>query len=402
MDKKLTQRINFHHSTLQVFHWAAYAAIWGYITVILLHAGYDNTFVGTVTGISLMSSILLQSLLSAWVDRYPRLTGRTVALLLSVTELLSAVILWRCLAIPLVVGVCITLLGSALQILPSFVNVMVMDLSLRGVAVNYGLGRGIGSVSYALLIFILGVVLERHSPLCLFPVFFAMALAELAMLYTFRFPLPPLPRESGRDDAVVLSLGGLLRKYPAFSWLLVGCALLQGSHNTLNTYMIHVTQRVGAGEGLMGVLNAIGACMELPSMALFLKMRKRWHLDTLLRVCSVGFIVKCVLFRFAQTALLLYVGSFLQFMELGLFIPCTVAYIAERLDLANQAKGQGLIHICSNGLGPAVISFVCGRLVDRFGILSAQTLLCFTTAVGCAVIWLSTAKRSNREESALC
>ena len=392
----ISRKIDMHHAALQAFHWGGSGSLWCYVTVLLLSLGFNNTYVGTLTGIALLVPIAVQPVLSSLVDRSARLTSRGMAIALTAVCLGSAAALWVFLSIPAAVTLCVILIGVAMHMVPPFFNAMVMDYSRRGVAVNFGLGRGIGSISYAVFCLSLGLILEKHSPVLVIPVFLATVLGQAVFLYTFRYPLPPLTATE-EQSASVLSLGRLLKKYPAFTVLLLGCAFLQGSHNTLNTYMIHVAEKVGAGEGLMGTLMAIGACMELPSMALFLRIRRKVPLKWLLRICGIGFLMKCVLFSLAQTATLLYVGSALQFMELGLFVPCTVCYVSEKLDSANQVKGQGLIHVCSNGLGPALIAYVCGRLTDISGMGSTLTFLCITALLGCVITWVATSRLLDKE-----
>ena len=191
-----------------------------------------------------------------------------------------------------------------------------------------------------------------------------------------RYPLPPVPAAQEEEPPKVLGLWALLKKYPAFPVMLMGCALLQGGHNACNTYMIHIVDKVGAGESLMGVVLAVSAFMELPAMTLFSRMRQKLSLRGMFLLCAAAFVAKDVLFLLARTPTLLYVSAALQFFEFGVFLPATVYYAAETLDAANQAKGQGLIHIFSNGVGPAVIQ----SLVESGLVKTAADLYDLTAA----------------------
>ena len=95
-------------------------------------------------------------------------------------------------------------------------------------------------------------------------------------------------------------------------------------------------------------------------MTLFSRMRQKLSLRGMFLLCAAAFVAKDVLFLLARTPTLLYVSAALQFFEFGVFLPATVYYAAETLDAANQAKGQGLIHIFSNGVGPAVMRYAGG------------------------------------------
>lgn len=88
-----------------------------------------------------------------------------------------------------------------------------------------------------------------------------------------------------------------------------------------------------------------------------------------------------MLLLFAPNMTVIYITMALQFLECGLSIPSTVYYVSEKIDSANQVKGQSLLHAISNGIGSAAGSIVAGRLLDISGV---SGMLIFTT--GCCVI----------------
>ena len=376
---KLARQVNIHHAVIQGSYFAGFSAIWGFGPVLLLYWGLSNSALGVVTSLALLLPLLIQPVLASLSDADPRWTSRRLALGLSLLTLAAALAITLLPEQKTVLLVSYAVIGVTLVCTSPFFNSMVMAYHLRGVNVNYGLGRGTGSTTYAIVALVMGFVLERRSPAVILPVLLAALALQIVSIWSFHYPLPELPRTGETAPPQVLSLPKLLRKYPAFTVLLVGCALLQGGHNACNTYMIHIADKVGAGEGLMGVILAVSAFTELPAMALFPRMHRRLSLRTLFRVCAATFVLKDLLFWVAQSPVLLYAAAVIQFFEFGIFLPACVYYVAERLDSANQAKGQGLIHVCSNGLGPAVMTAIGGRLIDSAGI---NTMLAVTTAAG--------------------
>ena len=378
---KLARQVDIHHAVMQGSYFAGFSAIWGFGPVLLLYHGLSNSTLGVITSLALVLPLLIQPALASLSDADPRWTSRRLALVLSLITLAAAVVMMLLPEHKTVLLVSYAVIGVTLVCTAPFFNSMVMEYHLRGVNINYGIGRGTGSTTYAIVALVMGFVLERRSPTVILPVLLAALAVQIAAVWSFRYPLPPAPAAQEGEPPQVLGVWGLLRKYPAFPVMLVGCALLQGGHNACNTYMIHIASKVGAGEGLMGVILAVSAFAELPAMALFPRMHRRFSLRTLFLVCAAAFVGKNVLFLLAQSPVLLYLAAALQFFEFGIFLPACVYYVAERLDSANQAKGQGLIHVCSNGLGPAVMTAIGGRLIDSAGI---NTMLMVTTAAGFA------------------
>ena len=367
---KLARQVDIHHAVMQGSYFAGFSAIWGFGPVLLLYHGLSNSTLGVITSLALVLPLLIQPALASLSDADPRWTSRRLALVLSLITLAAAVAMMLLPEHKTVLLVSYAVIGVTLVCTAPFFNSMVMEYHLRGVNINYGIGRGTGSTTYAIVALVMGFVLERRSPTVILPVLLAALAVQIAAVWSFRYPLPPAPAAQEGEPPQVLGVWGLLRKYPAFPVMLVGCALLQGGHNACNTYMIHIASKVGAGEGLMGVILAVSAFAELPAMALFPRMHRRFSLRTLFLVCAAAFVGKNVLFLLAQSPVLLYLAAALQFFEFGIFLPATVYYAAETLDTANQAKGQGLIHVFSNGVGPAVIQ----SLVDSGLVKTAADL----------------------------
>ena len=398
---KLARKVDIHHAAMQGSYFAGFSAIWGFGPVLLLYLGLSNSTLGVVTSLALVLPLLLQPALAALSDADSRWTSRRLALVLSLLTLAAAVVMTVSTGSKTVLVVAYAVIGVLLVSTSPFFNSMVMEYHLRGVNVNYGLGRGTGSTTYAIVALVLGFVLEKRAPTVILPVLLAALVLQIIAVWTFRYPLPPVPAAQEEEPPKVLGLWALLKKYPAFPVMLMGCALLQGGHNACNTYMIHIVDKVGAGESLMGVVLAVSAFMELPAMTLFSRMRQKLSLRGMFLLCAAAFAAKDVLFLLARTPTLLYVSAALQFFEFGVFLPATVYYAAETLDAANQAKGQGLIHIFSNGVGPAVMTAVSGTLVDRVDVNAMLLFNAAAAVVGLLVVALATSgyfdKRSKEK-----
>lgn len=396
---KLARQVDIHHAVMQGSYFAGFSAIWGFGPVLLLYHGLSNSALGVITSLALLLPLLIQPALASLSDADPRWTSRRLALVLSLITLAAAVAMMLLPEHKTVLLVSYAVIGVTLVCTAPFFNSMVMEYHLRGVNINYGIGRGTGSTTYAIVALVMGFVLERRSPTVILPVLLAALAVQIAAVWSFRYPLPPAPAAQEGEPPQVLGVWGLLRKYPAFPVMLVGCALLQGGHNACNTYMIHIASKVGAGEGLMGVILAVSAFAELPAMALFPRMHRRFSLRTLFLVCAAAFVGKNVLFLLAQSPVLLYLAAALQFFEFGIFLPATVYYAAETLDTANQAKGQGLIHVFSNGVGPAVMTAIGGRLIDRAGINTMVAVMAAAALVGFFVVALATSRHFDKRST---
>ena len=397
MDRKLIQKINLHYAVIQFTFWAAYCAGWAFVTVILLHRGFTNTTVGIITALASLLPIFLSPKLSALADKDPRFSARRQSVFLSLVLLLCAILLWFWKTNALINTLCFTTVGVLLIMLPPFFNVILNDFTLRGLNVNYGLGRGIGSGGYALFSPILGIAIEKHSPDIALPMFVGLSALLVVCLLLFRYPLPPLP--AGKAAQKPLSNLAMMKKYPVFVLLVLGCALMIGGHTIVTTYMIHICEKAGAGESAMGTVLSITAIVEIPVIVGFNFLLKRKPLRFWFSLCAVGYVLRQLLFALASTPAGLYLAALSQLLENSLFVPCSVLYVLRSLDAANQAKGQSMLYTVSSGLGPAIALLIGGRILDRSGIGSLMTFSVSLAVVGALTVILALFIPSKRKEA---
>ena len=401
MESGQLRRLNLCYAGIQSLYWAGFAAIWAFLSVLLLYRGFSNSQIGTVSALALLMPLAVQPVLASLADRDRRFTSRRLAMALAGLLLLCAVGLWCSAGSMAVTAALYVLVGISLTATAPFHSAMAMELQQHGVALNYGLSRGLGSACYAASVLVLGVVVERYAPTAVLPVFAGEML--LLLLLTWRFRASPTAVSLSRrrrafsmrvsptaaaaaGSGPVLSVGQLLRRYPAYTWLLVGCALLMACHSATCTYMIHIVGKVGGSESMMGSALAVAAFLELPAMGLFSRVRRKVPLAWLLIFCAAFFVIRAGLFWAARSVPVLYLAAALDFFEYGIFIPATVYYVAEHIDPANQVKGQSLMGMATTGVGSAFGNFVSGQLLDRAGV-SGMLLFCSAcAAVGLLVV----------------
>lgn len=293
MESGQLRKLNLCYAGIQSLYWAGFAAIWAFLSVLLLYRGFSNSQIGTVSALALLMPLAVQPVL------------------------------------------------------------------------------------------VLGVVVERYAPTAVLPVFAGEML--LLLLLTWRFRASPTAAAAA-GSGPVLSVGQLLRRYPAYTWLLVGCALLMACHSATCTYMIHIVGKVGGSESMMGSALAVAAFLELPAMGLFSRVRRKVPLAWLLIFCAAFFVIRAGLFWAARSVPVLYLAAALDFFEYGIFIPATVYYVAEHIDPANQVKGQSLMGMATTGVGSAFGNFVSGQLLDRTGVNGMLLFCTICAAVGLLVV----------------
>ena len=369
-----------------------FGALWSYGSVLMLSRGLSNSVLGIITCIAQLMPMLLQPMVAGLTEKYARLTPRRMIMILG-TVVFAAAVVMLCLSQALwVIIVGFILVAVALNLILPFFNIIMVSYLIRGVEVNFGLGRGVGAGAYALSTLVMGFVLEGRDPILIVPVIAGSIALQFVSTLTFRYPLPPLEERGETDSEPPLSRMELIKSRPDFAMMLAASALLIGVHNVTNVYMVHVVTGIGGTEQLLGIILAVSTFMEMPAMPLMPKFAKKMGIGKVLRLSAVFFIIRLVLMLVAKDSVLLYVAAVGQFFSSGLLLPATVYYAARVLSPKQQTNGQSMMHLFANCLGPAVLSLIVGAIVDWRGMGAALLFMIFCAVVGTGLTCISTRK----------
>ena len=394
--KQLARKIDWHHVAMQGTFFIGFGALWSYGSVLMLSRGLSNSVLGIITCIAQLMPMLLQPMVAGLTEKYARLTPRRMIMILG-TVVFAAAVVMLCLSQALwVIIVGFILVAVALNLILPFFNIIMVSYLIRGVEVNFGLGRGVGAGAYALSTLVMGFVLEGRDPILIVPVIAGSIALQFVSTLTFRYPLPEMEVQEAQAEEQPLSRMEILKSRPDFVLMMTASALLIGVHNVTNVYMVHVVTGVGGTERLLGIILALAAFMEMPAMPLMPKIAKRFGLGRLLRFAGVIFALRLVLMLIAKDSLLLYVAAVIQFFSTGMLLPATVYYAARVLSPKQQTNGQSMMHLFANCLGPAVLSLIVGAIVDWRGMGAALLFMIFCAVLGTVLTCIST--RSLRKE----
>lgn len=387
----LAKKINLHYTTIQGSFGIGFGALMSFGAVLMLSRGLSNSALGVVTCIAQLLPMVLQPAVTSFAAARRGMTTRKMLMLLTLPILVMAVVM---LLAPQSLGVIIAgymLIFLMVNLITPYHNVLMVDFLTRGVEVNYGLGRGVGSGTFALATLVLGFVLEGRDSVLIVPVIGGAMLLQLLCVATFRYPLPAV--ETAEEQREAVGRMAILRSRRDFVLLLGAVALLLGVHNVTNVYMVHVIDRVGGAESLMGIILGVSAVTELISMPLFPKLQRKFGITALLRFAAAFFVVRLVLLLLAPSGGFLYLAAVAQFASSGILLPAIVYYVAETLTPEQQTNGQGMIHLAGYCLGPALITLGVGAVVDGSGIQAALGVMIALAAVGTVLMAAATRKQ---------
>lgn len=386
--KQLTKiPVKYQYTFIQALYWMANCASCGYAAVYLLHRGLSNTMIGFVVGGAALLSMLVQPLTAQLAESIPFLSvKRMIQVLIVLMAGCFAVLTWVPLPVAGVFGV--FLMMNMMSIcMPPLMSAMGMEFINRGYYLNFGLSRGMGSISYAVCAAILGFLLNRFNPGILGYIFIGL---EILL-----FCAVAIMEDLGKEEVTVKnqivqdteeSMFKIVMKNPVFLSLMIGFCLTNMSSMAVCTYMVNIVKDLGGTDATLGIANFISAASEMPVMLLFGYFMKRSNCIKLLKVSALFFVLRMFVLWGAGSLPVACVGIAMQGLSFGLFTPAAVYYVNSTLTPEKRVKGQAVFSMITSGAATCGGNILAGWLQDAFGLKTMQLICMGMAFVGFLII----------------
>lgn len=390
-DKVLSLQI----AGLQGFYWMIFCPISSYASVYLLSKNFSNEKIGWVMAISNVVAIVLQPVLGAILDRIKTISVKLVLIILALVCLvllaglifLDAGLLWMAVFYVGIVALLLTMQPLVTTLTFEYIN--------AGYNVSFGMTRAMGSICFAILSPLLGSWINRYSTEVIPIVCVALYTGFLLCIFTFprvekeRHVQQEIEKIPGHVNAAANQ--GFLRRYERFIPFLIGVSCLFLFHTVINTYLAQIFASLGAKNTDFGISLTIAAVCELPAFLGFNYLTAKFHTQFLLRIASVFYAIRSIVFLLAASVWMVNLGQFLQGVSFAVFIPASVYYINKLMREDDKAKGQTFITGAIT-LGSVFGSVVGGWLLDKNGVTGMLAFAAAGAVIGCLLVIYSIRK----------
>lgn len=388
MSKVLTRKLNTRYIIYQILFFSICAGTSGFAVTYLMGNGFSASQTGIILSISSICSCLIQPILGDMLDRLktfvlPQITAACFAAgftcFLFMQVLRPSVIMF---------GVLFGVGNFMLQITNSLNNSICAYYSNRNFSMNYGLGQGIGSLSfsfaslgYGYAIEALGIQSMMWIVLCLMG-----ALAITASGYPKVNDFVENTLEKKKEDRV--SIVEFFSKYKLFVVTMMGVLMVGMCHAMSENYFIAIFQSMGGGSEDVGIGFFIGCLSAAPFFIFFEKIQKKINVLWFLRTAGIFFVLKMALLILATQVWQVYLIQLLQAFTYGFLFQPLYYFARQRISEADLVKGQA-VAVSMYLLGTASGGFVGGRALDLFGVDRMLLLALFIAFAGTIVINVS-------------
>lgn len=419
--EKLSKTLTIKYALLQSAFWLCQCAIQGFAAVYLQAKDFNNTLIGVVISVGSICSIFLQPTIGGFADKTVKFTLRQICLALMLIVFVLGILLYILPNTSYIIAI-IYIIILAIQItICSLLNSLVMEYANKGIPVNYGLCRGIGSICYAVISFMLGYTVDYFGGESILTAFLICYVLLLVFTWKFSITIPDNPSKmlkpsldkslisskdkplnSSNDQALnsnnpIVSPNdepvGILQffiKYKKYTLHLIGITLMFYSHSIINNYLINIMENVGGSSSDMGIALSIAATLELPVMAAFILLCKKFQCSTLLKVSAFFFVIKSAVTWIAPNVGWILFSQSFQMLAFALFTPASIYYVNKIVEPRDRVKGQAMLGVANLSLVGAIAGITGGKILDILGVSDMLLIGTIVSGIGFLIICITT------------
>ena len=380
------RRLDWHYIAMQMGFWAMFAAIVAYQTALLLERGFTNGEAGLMTSVRCLAGIVFQPLLGGFADRHPRVPLKGIVGVSLALSLAAGVWYWAepAMGLAQTALVWVVIGGLGVSSYP-LMDAMAVQFINDGVPIRYSLGRGLGSLAYAVVCVLLGLQVGQWGVETTLVTFLLLTAAEIALVFTYPTWRPKAPAEGRAAAERPQSALSLLRSNPRFTLMLAGVLFGLTAVLPLSNFLVNVILSRGGTAADLGLAMFLMGGFELPAAFLFPRLLRRLGSGRILVLSMAFCTLKGVALLLTWNLAGVLLCQPLQMLGYGLFTPASVYFVNESVPPADRVRGQTIMMVASNGLGGMLGGMLAGFTLDLGG---ANWMLAGCVACGCVSVLL--------------
>lgn len=369
MRQNRSHNLTFRYGLYQFTFYLSCAGIFGFATTYLLEKGFQTTEVGMIIAASYLLSCVIQPLLGAFADRFRgiRLQNLIAACLLcSILCFLGIQLFHPPLA---VFGGLYAIGGLSITITVPISNALCVYYNERNYVMDYGIGSGIGSLSYSFATLALGYLIALLGMDWMMWMLLGSLLLQLVI--TLGYPrlketsVPSMHEDNKISAGQSVSIWKFFGKYKYFIVTMAGVMMISMCHSMAENYLINLFTPMGGNSRNVGIALSVASFSAAPLLLMFEKVQKKINIMLLMRLSGVFFVVKVIIMYFATSIWQVYVSSCLQTFTYGFIYPSLFYFAKMKIEKADMVKGQAVV-VSAFTLGTAFGSFLGGKMIDVF------------------------------------
>lgn len=346
-------------------------SVLGFTVYYLTENGYNALEVGILLAIFGIVAVLYQQFLGRLADKNPKVDFKSILTFMGFIVIVLFLFMYfmnkNKLAIGFLFGIAFVFINCMLP----FVNVSCFYYTNKGINVDFGKVRGIGSLSFAVASYVLGIFSDIYGARLI-----AVSGIISSILFSIIIILMPRIEDNKSEDRNSkhdlvnnendIRIFQLIKKYPTFFLMVLATIFAMCFQNADCGYLIKIIEGLGGSAVGLGQANAIAAIVEIPTMFMFTRVMKKVHIKKLIAIACAFYILRGFIFCIPSIAAV-YFAQVLQMFTFAILIPSTVYLADEMMHEEDKNKGHTFIGMAVTS-GLILGNFVGGQLISCGGV----------------------------------
>ncbi len=378
--------LTLRYTLQQMAYWAAAAGVMSFASAYLLAKGLSASLVGTLLALGSLLSCAVQPLLA---DRADRVGAGKIKYMIVGLSAASMVFFGVLPVFPLsapAMGLMYLLGIFSFDAMMPLLNAVSVSCNGAGLRINYGVGRGLGSLAYSLAALGLGRLIADFGED--YMIWAIVGLLGANIIISLGYPSLAVSAARDKKENSCCSIRVFFSRYRRYCLSLLGVLLLGAFHAMTENYMIKIFDRLGGGSAEVGVALFIATFVETFVLLFYEPIRKRITEGRLLKIAGISFLLKGLLFVSTGSIEGIYIVQLLQATSYSFLAPTQVFYAEKKVLPADMVKGQAFI-TAAYSLGCAGGNFTGGVLIEHMGVDAMLWAGVVMAAMGTAVFFLT-------------
>lgn len=391
----MERRFNFQYAMVHGTYWMYYGVLSSFSSVFLLARGFTNSQIGMIIALGNIIAVIVQPLLADFTDRMRRTAVFTVSAAMTLLLMGFTVPLIMLRGNRVLIACCYVGAFAVMMTLQPFCNALNRMLEETGATINFGLCRSLGSLFYAVLVYILGIMTVKRGESIIQPAGIVILAALFITFIVMRAGYSGATdrggepvKAAGRDAGGNIGLRQVASRHRMFIAVCAGTLGVYVANSIMNTYMAQITANAGGNSRDLGTVFSVLALLEIPTLIFFNKIHKRFPCGKLLKFSGAAFVVWIGICALARNIAAIIAAQFIQPFALALFLPSMIAFIDDSMDRSEAVKGHALF-VTMVTAASIFASLVGGLILDRMGVKPLLTAGTVVAAAGAAIIALT-------------
>ena len=247
------KRIVLCYVLLQASFWGMISSICAYQAAIVLDRGFTTGQAGIFCALCYLASLFTQPVISGWADRHPSVPIKQLLIVMLLPAVALNLVFYFTRPGFALTALIIFLFGVLETNSYPLIDSMGMQYVNAGVKIPYSFARGMGSLTYAVLCVVTGLLTARFGMQAALLAHCAEQLLLIVCLLAFpSIPARLLPQPQAKS-ASGHSIWQILKKNRVFTLMLIACFFGMMGVMPISNFLVSLVNSHGGGSTALGV-----------------------------------------------------------------------------------------------------------------------------------------------------